>query len=70
MGKENALQLDERYLVIALMNYNDGFVEKITNEEVVKTTLFKSFIPLLVVSDQIGNTSKKSNSNRALTTYD
>jgi hypothetical protein len=52
------------------MNYNDGFVEKITNEEVVKTTLFKSFIPLLVVSDQIGNTSKKSNSNRALTTYD
>lgn len=55
--------------VIALVNYNDGFVEKTTNEEVVKTTLFKSFIPLLVVSDQIGNTSKKSNWNRALTTY-
>lgn len=44
MGKENALQLDERYLVIALMNYNDGFVEKTKNEEVVKTTLFKTYI--------------------------
>ncbi len=56
-------------LWVSLMNYNYGFVEKMTKEEVVKKTLFESFIPLLVVSDQIENSAKKLNSNKELTTH-
>lgn len=59
----------EKIDVMALMNYNYGFVEKMTKEEVVKKTLFESFIPLLVVSDQIENSAKKLNSNKELTTH-
>lgn len=57
---------EEKIDVLALMNYNYGFVEKMTKEEVVKKTLFESFIPILVVSDQIELNDLKKLPNQEL----
>lgn len=52
--------------VLALMNCNYGFLEKMTKEEVVKKTLFESFIPILVVSDQIQQVVKEQDTQEEL----
>jgi nucleotide-binding universal stress UspA family protein len=53
---------EEKIDVLALMNYNYGYIENMSKAEVVKKTLFESFIPILVVSDQIETQLKTASS--------